>query len=463
MLILFPLIYVLSFFAFLFQWKKTNNASHLLIFIVFGLSIYMTSLSITYLYTGKTFITLLQSLKEIAIIVVLFFQLKAINKKPYLTLVDQLMLAFLAYSAIYILLPLGNFSLVEKLLAYKSLSFFPFIYFTGRLLPIEEFYLNKYFKYIGVLSISASIVLVGELITYTHFQTITGFALFNKDYFDVEPSGNYGLTWTFEIENGTKRFASFFSNPLEQAAATLVTLAVFAGLYTRERQQLKLNSFASIVMLSTLLSIIFSLSRASFVSYFMMIYVYALITNKKFILQLIHFSVVCATVYIIYQINTDIAAFIINTLNFSNASSYGHVIEWIAGLEAMASNPLGLGLGTSGRIAGVSGDNIGGENQFIIIGVQIGIIGMLLYAIIYFKILQQAWIWRKWLTGKEQQLALAVILMKIGFIIPLLTANFESYIYVSYISWFFSGLMMQVVANKNQAYYVLSSDIVQTQ
>ena len=45
---------------------------------------------------------------------------------------------------------------------------------------------------------------------------------------------------------------------------------------------------------------------------------------------------------------------------------------------------------------------------------------------------------------------MAVILIKIGLIIPLFTAEIESYIYVSYITWFLSGYMINLIQSKKE-------------
>jgi O-antigen ligase len=150
-------------------------------------------------------------------------------------------------------------------------------------------------------------------------------------------------------------------------------------------------------------------------------------------------------IYILFFVEKDIQEFVINTLQFTNESSIGHLVEWLAGLEAMVNNPLGLGLGSSGRISALQGTNVGGENQFIIIGVQTGFIGMLIYLAIYISTVVQSIQWYPKLRGKEQKIALVVILAKLGLFIPLFTTNLEAYIYVSYLLWIFNGLFVQVM------------------
>ena len=114
----------------------------------------------------------------------------------------------------------------------------------------------------------------------------------------------------------------------------------------------------------------------------------------------------------------------------------------------MIASPLGLGLGESGKVSSALGQNIGGENQFIIIGVQAGVIALGLYMLIYILLIKNAYQRFFISRGKERKVCLALLLMKIGFIVPLMTSNFESYIYISYISWFISGLFVHMIADR---------------
>src|SRR5690606_26360836 len=107
---------------------------------------------------------------------------------------------------------------------------------------------------------------------------------------------------------------------------------------------------------------------------------------KRLILYIIYAGFIAATLYFTFFMifmNPDLYEFIYETLTFTNPSSIGHVLAWIEGIEAIVANPLGLGLGESGRVAVSASDTTGGENQYIIIGVQMGVINMFLYLAIH--------------------------------------------------------------------------------
>src|SRR5690606_17085901 len=85
-------------------------------------------------------------------------------------------------------------------------------------------------------------------------------------------------------------------------------------------------------------------------------------------------------------------------------------------------------------------------NQYIIIGVQMGVINMFIYLAIHIYFIVTCWKWYPKLRGKERKVCLSLLLMKIGFLIPLITSELESSVYISYLSWFLSGLFINMIS-----------------
>lgn len=453
MMILFPVVYLFAFILAMLDVLQGKKEGFIL-FLIFGLSIYTTVLSVTFMLGFRDMIIYLQSFKEIFVIVILGMSIWNLKTKLRFHFIDYAIVAFFSYTLLYVLLPIGEQGMVDKLMAFRSMSFFVLVYFCGRLFKPQEIYISKYFHYILLLSIAAAAVMLTEVVSDQHLQTSTGYADYNFYLFNFEPSGNYGLTWTFESEGGYKRFASFFANPLELASATIIAIAVLVALYTTENYKFKLDNFGYVALAATLTCIIFAFSRSAFVSYFVLVYAYALFTKKKFITNTIHAGAAIVVIYLIVLLtkeedqNDGIQMVVINTLNFSNPSSVGHLVEWIQGVLAISENPLGLGLGSSGRVAGSLGENIGGENQFIIIGVQAGLVALILYLTIYISFIKAGITWLYRLEGKEKKICMALLLIKVGFIIPSLTSEIESSSYISYFTWFLSGLFVSVISSK---------------
>jgi len=201
-------------------------------------------------------------------------------------------------------------------------------------------------------------------------------------------------------------------------------------------------------LFASFICIVLALSRASFISYFLVIYIFSWIIGSKQVLSFFHVVFVLILLYVFFILEGDLYDFIMNTITFQNESSLGHVLEWLDGITAMASQPLGLGLGESGRVSMINKNNTGGENQFIIIGVQVGVMAMLLYIYLYFKLIKTGLQQLKITAGKEWKLMLAIVLIKIGLFIPMFTSYIDSYIYISYLSWFLSGYMINLIQNR---------------
>jgi hypothetical protein len=442
---IFPLLFLTSFLLGCYKILK-GDPNGLFIFLIGSLPFYATSLSTFFLIGGKNVIPFVQATKELVIVLslgTLILQNKLLFKW---TLLDRMILVFFVFSSIYIFIPLGPNGFLQRVLAFKGLSFFPLVYFCGRLFPLRKTHLEKYFSFILVLTITAAALSFGEYLIQTHLQAYTGYSDLNYYVYKQDPSGNYGLSWTFEIENGAKRFASFFSTPLEHAAATIVALAIIAGLYTEKSNQLFLSKFGWIALLATVASILLSLSRAAILSYFAVILIYSFITKRREILSIFYLSIVLFVLYLFSFSSKDIQDFVMDTITFSNQSSVGHLVEWLTGVESMIAKPLGLGLGASGGITANEGDAVGGENQFIIVGVQIGIAGLLLYMWIHFYTIYLAYKNYKLLKGKEQKIAMTVLLIRVGMFLPMFTSNLDTYIYISYIMWFMTGLLSNILS-----------------
>lgn len=455
-MIIFPIIFLFSFFIAMKEIIKGNTQGFLL-FLIFGLSIYTTAMSVMFTIGLKDIIPVFQFFKEGIILTVLTITLFSLRKRPRFHIIDYLILSFFCYTLIYAILPIGEQTFFSRLLAFKSNSFFVIVYFTGRFFDSSKIYISKYFNYIMFLTIAAGIVICVEFLFNQHLQTLTGFADYSYYFFNFEPSGNYGLSWTFESEGGFKRFASFFSNPLENAAATLIALATIGALYTRDDNKFKPNLTGLLALAASFACITFAISRAPFASYLLVIYIYALLTKKKYITHTIHTGLAIATLYFIYIITSfedkanGMVEVIINTLNFSNPSSVGHVVEWMQGIISMIEHPMGLGLGTSGRVGGTLGETTGGENQFIIIGVQAGVLALLCYLAIYILFIRTGLKWLPRLKGKERKVCMLVFLIKVALFIPLFTSEVESSSYISYMNWFFSGLLISIIMQYNKS------------
>lgn len=422
-----------------------NKEESLLLFVIFCLPIYVTALSVSLMIGMGRIVPLLQYSKEFIVLITLVVLILRIKNKMKWHFFDKLVLAYLFFVFIYNILPVGPLNIYQKLIATKSITFFCMVYFIGRLIPYYKINANKYLNFIVIVAICAGGVTFIEWLGNRHLQTLTGYTNFVWQFYNQPEGGHYGLTWTFEAESGLKRFASFFSMPLEHAASTIISVAAITALATKDDNKIILNKFLVAAIIATLLSIILAVSRASLVSYFLVIYFYALITLRIQLLKWIHYGIIALIIFFLFYTKGDIYDFVMNTINFTNSSSLTHIIAWTQGIESISSNPLGIGLGSSGNVANTFGESLGGENELFIIGIQVGIIPMLLYGYMYiYTISKSASVFNNQ-KGKIRKIALFILLTKIGLIIPTLTSEAESYLYISYVSWFFTGYLINLL------------------
>ena len=435
---LFPLAYLGSFFYALTQMIK-KQIEGFLIFVVVGLPVYINAMSVSFIYGFSKWIPLLQSFKELAVLVACLLVATQIKQKPVLHIIDKLIIVFFIYTLLYVILPIGSYSIMAKLMALKNLSFFCLLYFVGRFCDREQVNINKLFSFIVMVLLVATTVVIGERILNQHLHSFTGFSDYNFYFFNTDASGNYGLLWTFETESTAKRFGSIFSNPLEFASAIVLCLAILLALISSKNNthintpiQSNVNTLAKMGLIASFICIVLALSRAAFISYFLVIYIYAWVVGYKKIVHFFHIIAAVMVIYVFFILEGDLYDFILNTITFQNESSLGHVLEWLDGINAMASQPWGLGLGESGRVSMTNKNNTGGENQFIIIGVQVGVLAMALYIYIYFTLIKTGFQQLKITAGKEWKIMLAIVLIKIGMFVPMFTSYIDSYIYLSY-------------------------------
>jgi hypothetical protein len=150
-------------------------------------------------------------------------------------------------------------------------------------------------------------------------------------------------------------------------------------------------------------------------------------------------------IYVLFFASEDMYYFVLDTLTFENSSSAGHVLEWLVALESMMANPLGIGLAMSGNAGSVSDAlRVGGENQFLIYGVQLGWLGMGLYILllglgIYYCIT----VFYTSTYKSVARIAFVGGVVKFGLLLPLFTANVEIYTYVSWMTWWMVGFSVQ--------------------
>lgn len=419
---------------------------YLLVYLAAFLPIYIVFLSFIYTNTESVFLVrLIQYSKELlllyAFVVCLLGNKKAILRQKWnISFLDKLFILFSALALFYVLIPLGEASLTNKAIYFKNILLMCMVYFFGRQIEVSWSSWNRVFKTIFVVTSLAFLVVVFESFFGRHFHSLIGYSNYNEAINGIEPAGNYGLIWTFEAGAGQPRYGAFFSNPLEFSASMLISFSL-AIIYMLSVKYNTNKAKYSALLLFSFVCVLLAYSRATMVTFFAVLVFMAFLLKYYRILIAAGGAVLLLSLYIVFFAPDDTRYFVQDTLMFQNSSSITHVIEWLEGIDSMVQNPLGIGLAMSGNAGGVEDElKVSGENQFLIFGVQLGVIGMIIYFLmIVFAIIHSWKAFRRAVTPQQKVIPFVAGCVKFGLLLPLLTANAESYLYVSLFSWWLVG------------------------
>ena len=418
---------------------------YLIVFLIFFLPNYFSLHAVIYNATGSTVLSIFwKILKEVLILFVVIMMILTARrdriKVPRLTLVDWIYVGFLSLVLLYFILPIGPVSYINKLLYVRSILVPAAMYFIGR-----NMVLNQQDQNVLVIALCSLVFLTFainffEFSSGIHYQKLIGWAKYDFDILETEPQGYYGLGWNFERGPNSPRFAAFYSNSLEAGASTILVFAssLFLMWYAKP-----INN--KIVFGSAILMCVFAnylaFSRAALVGLFSTLFM-AAIFFRYYRLILLAGVILVFSILAVYFFADDILKFyLIDTITFRQASSLGHLLEWIRGFQVMLTDPLGIGLATSGNAAGVEeAVKVGGESQIIAYGVQMGFPGVGLYLCLLASILWVCFqVFRRANKIEDKYFPFVAGLTKFGLLLPLFTTVAENFLFLSYVSWWMVG------------------------
>lgn len=424
-----------------------RNLHFLIYFFCVFLPFYVTLQALTYQQTGSPLlVSLITYLKEIMVFITLLswllYKRNLFTTPIRLQPTDYLFIALIGYALLYLFLPIGEVSFVNKTLYFKNILMLGLMYLLGRIMMLESYQVVSILKIILTVTVLAFILNLFEKSIDTHFQTFIGYANLNQDINGIDPAGVHGLTYTFGAESGAKRFAAFFENPLGLASAMLMSFSGAFFLFLNSKT--KRYQYGVLVLISVG-SLLFAYSRSSLVGLFLIMFFIAIILGYYKLILYGFLMVVLFFASIFLFAGDDLRYFVIDTFNLADSSSIGHVVEWLEGIESIISNPMGIGLGTSGNAGGVNEElKVGGENQFIIFGVQLGIPFLMLYiSLLFSSIYYSVKAYKLGSTISERAFPFMAATFKFAFLLPLMTSNAEIYLYVAYLSWWMVGYSIQ--------------------
>ena len=439
--LLFILFYLIIYIKTFTNISK-GKFEYILYFICLALPFYATLQAQTFdIFKSELLVNVIKFSKDLIFFYALLIFLlgkneSIINRSFNFSILDKLVLSFVILILFYTLIPLGEANFFSKIIYAKNILLIPLVYFIGRNIELsDEIYSNLKKLFLVIIALSSVFVFV-EFIFSTHFHTLIDYSSFNSIVNEIDPQGNYGLSWSFEGQGSRPRYAAFFADPLELSASLLLLFSFILFFFYNKNTT---NHFLPFLLISFLF--LMSFSRGAIVACFGVV-LFSLLIHKKYItLTKIFFITFFIFILLFYFGGEELQYLIIDTLKFENTSSLGHLIEWIEGILSILENPFGIGLAMSGNAGGVDQSlKVGGENQFLIIGVQMGIIALIVYSLILlFVVIRSIKSFNSSINLKEKHISFIVACTKFGLLLPLLTANAELYLFVSLVSWLLAG------------------------
>jgi len=434
----------------IFLMIKTGKEWYFLVFAILYLPIYITLQGFFFQQTQSSIaVFIVQYLKEFVLLVALsvfiFYQSNLLRKKFKIINIDLVFGAFIFLAFFFLVSPIGEMPFLAKAAYFKNILLMGIVYFLGRNMSLSKYQMQLTFKLILGIAFCAFCINVVEFTSGIHLHTLINYGNFQSTINDVEPTGNYGLSWTFETQSGVQRFGAFFANPLDLSSASLLAFAIAFIFFIKTPYRNNQILYGSL-MIIVIGSLFFAYSRAS-IAAFILELIFIAFVFKSYRLLLAGITIIFSfIIYILFFASEDLYFFVLDTLTFENASSLGHLLEWLEAIESMINSPEGIGLAMSGNGNGVDNENrVGGENQFLIFGVQMGLLGLILYiSLLYLAIKTSIQAYRKSLSPNEQIVPFVAGTTKFALLLPLFTANAELYLFVSLISWWLVGQSVKI-------------------
>jgi len=456
-IIIASLLIVLYFFFTGFVLKNTYQGKplYMLLYIVCFLPFYTTFQIIVFnAFDNVLLVNLIKYSKDFVfftsfVLFILGTRKGLLDTEIKLSFLDKLIACFLLLTFTYLIIPLGEAAFLSKIIYSKNIFLIGIVYFFGRKTRFHSKNWNSILKIIIGLTALSFIVAFIENIMGIHLHSLIGYADYNMRINDIDPQGNFGLNWSFERQGANPRFASFFADPLEFSASLLLFFS--ASLWYYLHSKLRNNKIIYLgLMFVVSYSFLLAFSRGAILAA-VLVLCFGLFISKNYKILFTGLSIVLiAFLYNLFFASEDTRYLIEDTLTFQNSSSLGHLLEWIQGLLSIYENPFGVGLAMSGNASGVDQSiKIGGENQFLIYGVQMGVIAVLLYLLIIVKsIVNSVITYKRNISDSHRSISFITACIKLGLIIPLFTANAELYLFVALFSWYLVGQVESIYLSK---------------
>jgi len=353
----------------------------------------------------------IKSWKEILMIAASGLGVLILMRKKQLAILKQpVLLMIAAYSLLHVLLvPLfwqgSEPTLSGMLIDLRYLLFFTLVYICVVLYPsIRKKLLIVFFA--GALLVCIFAVLQVFILP----RDVLSYIGYNK---------NTIIPYLFVDENEQfVRINSTLRGPNPLGAYAGIVLAVMGALWIRTKKikGKKATTLASVVVFGAVVALWASYSRSALIAAFVAICVVVVVhlTPKvpRWFWAIPSIIIVFAVIGVLSARESHFVSNIFfhdnPTTGAVSNSNDGHISSLEEGTDRMVRQPFGAGIGSTGSASMYGNEPIIIENQYLFIAHEVGWIGLVLFLIIFVKILQQLW------RRRADWLALGVFASGIG-------------------------------------------------
>jgi O-antigen ligase len=445
-LLLWPLLLLAGFML----WRRPHLG--LLAYIVL-LPIHSLTLTVL-LVNGRlpvTAVRLIAAWKETLLIVLLCFVILYLlsNQLPVrLIWVDWVALAWLSFIIITLVFHDVFFdeptTIVVKLYGARDWLLYLAPYFIGRFIilsPIQQRRILKTILHIGF--ITSLIGLIEYLFIPTEWHVVLGVPRYFSEILGTTyPAHQLGLPENYWIHIGQRLRRSVSTHLSAQAFAMpflIIMPVVVYNLYTR------LSRFYLLILLVCTLALLFTITRMTIFVCFLQALLMLWLLRRRW-----QITAVCLSTLLIFTLalglSPDFRQYIINTVTLNDSSTQVRPRQWADGWRDLVDNPLGHGLGSTGRTGGRFTDRgeVGSEAGYLKVTGALGWPGLLLFLFWFGGIIFICWQATTTTTGYAQGVVMVTLVTAVGFLLNNLTAPPDQSPFTIYVFGWLAGLSIQL-------------------
>lgn len=306
--------------------------------------------------------------------------------------------------------------LLPQLYGARDSAFFMLLYFVGRATPeIEDGRLLRTVATVGALAALAGVL--ERLFVPPELLVLLGAALYYQDFLGaaaVTLGNDFGLPDNYWSEFGhtmVRRVGSVYMSSQSFAVACLLVVPAVTILAMRSgpRRRRAWAAFA-LVWVALLLTI----TRMTIVTCVVQLLVLALLLRRP---QLVAGTVAVAVAGfgVAMAAVPRLPTFVWQTITWQSGSSVSHAESVRVAVEAVATRPLGSGLGSGDLALRFGGKPLSGDNMYLKYAVEQGVPGLLLQVLALAAIARAGLaLWRTGRTSERRELGAFVLVAAIG-------------------------------------------------